>query len=181
MSVNDVADFHILRTQPDVMINTSTGKVDPDHEATRAWIDRFLKPNDSTTFEFAIEELRNPGVAIGCVGCHIAEPPTLGYMFRQEFWGRGYATEAVQGWLKAYWELPRYEIDLQSDMPESCELQWEGDIVREALVATVEAGNASSVKVMGKCGFKPTGVEEKVEDFRGPAVLVHYYLEPPAV
>ena len=85
MTLGDIAEFHVLRTQPEVMINSTTGKVDADHEATRTWINRFIHPNDSKTFSFAIEELANPGVIIGTVGAHIAEPPSLGYMFRKEF------------------------------------------------------------------------------------------------
>lgn len=179
MTADDVAEFHFLRTQPEVMIYTATGKVDIDHDATRVWLDRFIPPNDATTFQFAVEELMNPGVIIGCVGSHIAEPPTLGYMFRKEYWARGYATEAVQGWLEEYWKLPRHEIDLQSTMPENSELQWHGDVARELILATIESRNIGSSKVLAKCGFKPTGITEEVEDFRGPAVLVHHYLERP--
>lgn len=179
MTIEDTIEFHILRTQPEVMINTSTGKVDADHDATRTWINRFIEPNDSTTFSFAVEELVNPGVIVGTVGSHIAEPPSLGYMFRKEFWGRGYATEAVRRWIEEYWKLPRHDVDLQPNMPESSELHWEGETVREVLIAEVESNNAGSTRVMVRCGFKPTGTQEQVEDFRGPAVIVHYYFERP--
>lgn len=179
MTVEDVAEFHILRTQPEVMITTSVGRVDADHTVTRAWMNRFLHPNDSTTFTLAIEELENPGVIVGSVGSHTAEPPTLGYMLRKEYWKFGYATEAVQGWLKAYWKLPRREIEMQDTMPESADLQWQSNAVREVIVAMIESKNAGSIRVMEKCGFRPTGVEDKVEDFRGPAVVLHYYLERP--
>lgn len=179
MTLNDAAELHILRTQLEVMINSTTGKVDEDHDATRTWINRFIHPNDSKTFSFAIEELANPGVIVGTVGSHIAEPPSIGYMFRKEFWGKGYATEAAKRWIEEYWKLPRREIELQSEMPESSELHWEGDTVREVLIAHIEASNVGSRTVVGRCGFKPTGFEEKVEDFRGPAVIIHYFLERP--
>jgi len=179
MTADDVAEFHLLRTQPEVMIYTALGKVDEDHAATRAWIDRYLHPNDSTTFIFAIEQLSAPGVIIGLVGSHIAEPPTMGYMLRKEFWGYGYATEAVHGWLNEYWKLPRRELDLQETMLEHVQLHWQGDVVREAVFAYIESGNIGSIKVIQKCGFEPSGFEERVDDFRGPAVLIHYYLERP--
>lgn len=181
MIAEDLNDLHKLRTEPEVMINTSTGKVDPDHDATQSWMNRFLSPNDSATFQFAVEELCHPGIVIGCIGSHIAEPPTLGYMFRKDKWGIGYATEAAQGWLSTYWNLPRYEVEVQNTMPEVSELRWQGDFVREVVIAQVEAGNTSSLKVMEKCGFIKTGVEQNVEDFRGPAVLVHCYLERPYI
>jgi RimJ/RimL family protein N-acetyltransferase len=178
-TADDVAEFHLLRTQPEVMIHTSLGKVDEDHATTRAWMDRYLHPNDSITFLFAIEQLDTPGVVIGSMGSHTAEPPRLGYMIRKEFWGNGYVTEAVQGWLKEYWKLSRRELDLQDTMLEHSQLHWQGDAVREALFANVESGNAGSTNVMQKCGFKRTGFEEHVNDFRGPAVLVDWYLERP--
>lgn len=179
MTADDVAEFHLLRTQPEVMIYTASGKVDEDHTATRAWIDRHVHPNDSKTFVFAIEQLSEPGIIVGIVGSHVAEPPTLGYMLRKEFWSLGYATEAVQGWLKEYWKLPRRELEMQDTMPEHAQLHWQGDAMREAVFAYIESGNAGSIKVLQKCGFKASGFEEKVEDFRGPAVLIHYYLERP--
>jgi RimJ/RimL family protein N-acetyltransferase len=179
MAADDVAEFHLLRTQPEVMFYTSHGKVDEDHATTRAWIDRFLHPNDSTTFVFAIEQLSARGVIVGLVGSHIAEPPTLGYMLRKEFWSCGYATEAVQGWLEEYWKLPRCELDTLDTMLEHVQLHWQGDEVREAVFANIESGNTGSIKVIQKCGFKPSGFEEHVNDFRGPAVLIHYYLERP--
>jgi len=178
-TVEDVAEFHVLRTQPEVMITTSVGKVDEDHAATRAWMDRYLHPNDSKTFIFAVEQLHTPGVIVGSVGSHLDEPPTLGYMLRKEFWSYGYATEAVQGWLKEYWKLPRRELEMQDTMPEHAQLHWQGDAAREAIIACIESGNTGSTKVIQKCGFTPTGFEEHVGDFRGPAVVIHYYLERP--
>ena len=179
LTADDVAELHLLRIQPEVMIYTALGKIDEDHAATRAWVDRFLPPNDATTFLFAIEQLDTPGVIVGTVSGHIAEPPRLGYMLRKEFWSYGYATEAVQGWLKEYWKLPRRELDLQDTMLEHTQLHRQGNAVREALFANIEAGNAGSTKVIQKCGFKPTGFEEHANDFRGPAVLIDYYLERP--
>jgi RimJ/RimL family protein N-acetyltransferase len=179
LSSDDVAEAHILRTQPEVMVYTARGTIDEDQAATRTWINRYLHPNDSKTFIFAVEQLSTPGTIIGSLGCHVAEPPTLGYMLRKEFWSYGYATEAVQGWLKEYWKLPRREVDMQDTMLEDVQLHWHGDTVREALFANIESGNTGSIKVLQKCDFKPTGLEEKVEDFRGPAVLIHYYLERP--
>lgn len=178
-TVGDVAEFHLLRTQPEVMIHTSVGKVDEDYAATRAWMDRYLHPNDSKTFLFAIEQLHAPGIVVGSIGSHTAEPPTLGYMLRKEFWSNGYATEAVQGWLEEYWKLPRRELEMQDTMLEHIQLHWQGDAVREALFANVESENKGSTNIMQKCGFKPTGVEQHVNDFRGPAVLIDYYLERP--
>ena len=180
MTIEDVAEFHILRTQPEVMIRSSVGKVDADLTVTRAWLDRFVHPNDSKTCNFAIEELSNPGVILGCVGTHTGEPPTLGYMLRKEYWKYGYATEALQGWLKAYWKTPRREVEVQDMTGELyAALYREGDTEREVITAQIESKNVGSIRVVEKCGFKPSGNQAYVEDFRGPAVVVEYYLARP--
>ena len=178
ITVEDVEEFHILRTQPEVMINTTSGKVDDDRDSTRAWVDRFVSPNDATTFSFAIEELAKPGNILGTIGSHLAEPPTLGYMFRKEFWGRGYATEALKAFLIEYWKLPRRLVDLESVMPENS-ISSSGDGARELLIAEIEKSNIGSQKVLERCGFQPSGKKEDVEDWRGKAVIVQYYLERP--
>jgi len=78
---SDLADYHLLRTQADVMVWTSSGKVDIDQDATQTWMNRFLPPNDATTFCLSIEELKEPGRVIGTFGCHHMEPlPEVGYV-----------------------------------------------------------------------------------------------------
>jgi len=39
---------------------------------------------------------------LGICGVHNA--PEIGYAFCPEIWGKGFATEAVQGLIKAYWD-----------------------------------------------------------------------------
>lgn len=181
ITVEDVAEFHVLRTQPEVMIHTSSGLPDKDIDATLKWTQRFYFPNDATAFCFAIEELSDPGKIIGTVGAHEADPPTTGYMFRKEHWGKGYATEALKAFLPQYWALDRREVDVTESMPEFTSSEnGSKDIVRERLVAIVESRHAPSIKILSKCGFVPSGrVDEVDEDFRGPAKLVWYHLERP--
>jgi RimJ/RimL family protein N-acetyltransferase len=179
ITVEDVAEFHKLRTQPDVMINTSSGKVDADLDATLKWTQRFVTPNDANTFSFAVEELSNPGAIIGTVGCHQSEPPELGYMYRREYWGKGYSTEALKAWLQQYWALERKEVDLTEAMPEY-QLSKDGADVRERLSAMFAEHNKASSNVLTKCGFVASGKQEEEEDFRGHALLIWYHLERPA-
>jgi len=42
-------------------------------------------------------------VMIGSLGC--PNPGELGYVFQPSSWGRGYATEAIKGFLKAYYDI----------------------------------------------------------------------------
>ncbi|KIW20281.1 hypothetical protein PV08_00856 [Exophiala spinifera] len=168
---SDLSDFHILRTQTEVMMWTSSGKPDVDEQATQIWLNRFLPPNDATTFNFAVEELSVPGKVIGVMGCHIAEPPEVGYMFVKEAWGMGYATEAVQAWLQAYWRLPRKEVVIGDDVNDDT-------FIPETLKADVDRGNMASVRILARCGFLETS-EELIEEHGQKVNVVHLALRRP--
>ncbi len=157
---SDLADFHALRTQSEVMKWTSQAKIDVDQTATQVWLDRFLPPNEGMTFHFAVEELAVPGKVIGSLGCYIAEPPEVGYMLRTETWGKGYATEAIQRWLQAYWALPRREVVLEAEGsdPENVD---DVTVVREVLRADAESNNVASARILARCGFKVVSEEIK--------------------
>ncbi|EXJ90289.1 hypothetical protein A1O1_03388 [Capronia coronata CBS 617.96] len=169
---SDLADFHVLRTQIEVMMWTSTGKEDANQEVTQAWMNRFLPPNEATTFNFAVEELAVPGVVIGALGCHTSEPPEVGFFFRKEYWGKGYATETFQRWLQAWWELPRKEVLIDSEGEDLTAQGLDGDIdmVSEVLRADRDARNVASARLLEKFGFRPVG--EKTEEINGAVVKV---------
>ena len=177
MQTSDLENFHLLRTQIEVMRWTSTGNVDTDKEATRIWINRSLPPNDATTFNFAIEELSAPGVAIGSVGLHLFDPPECGYMLRSQYWRRGYATEAFRRWLQAWWELPRREIVIEDPNLES-ESDAEAVVVPEVLTAVIAAENAASARILEATGFRH--VSDQVVEENGASVkLITLELERP--
>ncbi len=180
MTMDDLADLHILRTQYDVMKWTSTTKVDVDHAFTTTWLERYLPPNDSRTSIFVIEELSNPGRVIGAIGSHVAEPPECGYMLRTEYWGKGYATEALRGWLQIYWELPRREVDVDDKIDDLERHVDDAGVLREVLRAEIAADNVPSGNVLEKCGFVRGGSEE-IEENGGVVKLVHFYLEKPVI
>lgn len=162
---SDLAGFHALRTQIEVMKWTTTGKTDVDQEATQIWMNRFLPPNDATTFNFAIEDRSAPGKVIGVLGCHISEPPECGYMLMQESWGKGYATEALRRWLQAWWELPRRQVVIEEAEKENSDSAVGGEdvVVTEVLKADIDANNIASARILEKCGFRRVS-EETVEE-----------------
>ena len=174
---SDLAEYHILRTQIEVMKWTTTGKVDADLEATQVWLNRFLAPNDATTFNFAVEELGAPGKAVGVVGCHILEPPECGYMLKKEVWGKGYATEALKRFLQAWWELPRNEVELDEKEPK-VEDKNAVKVVPEVLNADIVDTNYASARILEKCGFKRVS-EELIEEKGEMITLVRLELERP--
>lgn len=94
------------------------------------------------------------------MGCHDANPGTeeIGYMFLDEFWGRGYATEALKAYLDHYWSLDRKEyvrIISDGDYGEKGS-DWEDEEEVEVLRAITAVENVGSINVLKKCGFKET-------------------------
>lgn len=82
---DDIGAMHVLRTQPEVMINTAVGKIDPDVATTQSRLDLFLPPNDVKQVNCALC-LRETGGLIGMGGSHNFQGgsgwPELGYVSR---------------------------------------------------------------------------------------------------
>jgi RimJ/RimL family protein N-acetyltransferase len=108
-------------------------------------VKRIQAMTEENKFSFAIEIASDSiaadkqGSAMGFVG--ITRPPEIFYIFDENHWGRGYATEALKAFLVAYWE--RYPAGL----PDS------NDVDPNLLEAHVDDGNQASESVLVKCGF----------------------------
>ncbi len=129
---------------------------DPDLAFTKTRLDPSLPPQNraagTETYLLGVEERSNPHVLIGDMGCHDASPGNeeVGYMFLDEYWGKGYATEALNAYLEHYWSLQREVCEVDAGEGE------DGEEVPEVLRAITEAENEGSLKVLGKVGFKET-------------------------
>ncbi|KAL8825279.1 MAG: hypothetical protein Q9170_007859 [Blastenia crenularia] len=103
---------------------------------------------------FCVEELQSPSnnesptakpQVIGL--CGGTKLPEIGYMYRPSVWGRGYATEALNGFIKFYWEtFPQGHPSIEAAEE------------KEYLLATTgppdeHPNSASSMAVLKKCGF----------------------------
>ncbi|KFA65606.1 hypothetical protein S40285_04345 [Stachybotrys chlorohalonatus IBT 40285] len=153
----DLDDMHALRLQPEVMVWTIQGRPDKDLEETRKVMDRFLPPNDARDFNYAIC-LGDTGEMVGVGGVRSMEGtlgwPELGYMLRKEAWGKGYASEFVAGFLRAWWSLPRAERAIRVDR-DAIVGDDDGPVTHEHLVAITQDGNLGSQNVLRKMGMQP--------------------------
>lgn len=98
-------------------------------------------------FQFVIIRADDPAQRIiGTVGINSLTPaPSIGYGLHPDFWGLGYSTEATQGVMDAWWQLPRVKPDGQNGS---------GDGKEEMLYACCNSDNSGSMKVLEKNGFR---------------------------
>ena len=172
----DLDDLHILRTQPEVMVWTLKGEPDADIEETRKHLATRLPPNSLGKYNFSLC-LAETGEFIGLGGCHRRDGelgwPVFGYMFRKEFWGKGYGTEFLKGLLDAYWSLPRSEVELKV---ERSTVDGDGDIKTECICGITTDENRASQNVMRKSGLHLAKVFEEEDGRRkGHMVTLHGY------
>ncbi|KAI1771176.1 acyl-CoA N-acyltransferase [Hypoxylon cercidicola] len=181
LSEDDVDDIHAIHRQPEVMIYTMRGRIDDNKEVTRASMARFLPPNDLHTYSNVIC-LASTGETIGRGG--ITRPdqllgwPEVGYIFKKEVWGQGYATEFLKALVSFWWTLPRSETELGVDA-QSVDGPGEAP---EMLSAIVDKENIGSQRVLEKVGFrkfKRWTEPDNREGFSGDINLVGFVLSSP--
>ncbi|KAL7796855.1 acetyltransferase domain-containing protein [Trichoderma ceciliae] len=182
----DVNDFHLLRIQPEVMKWTSQGKPDTELEQTEKVLAKRLPgtTEGESAYEFVICWAET-GEMIGTGGSHMRAGelgwPVIGYMIRSEFWGKGLATELMSAFLKAYWALPREEVEIKVER--STVVGSENEPQPEHITAVTLDSNGPSQNVLGKLGFKLVRKFEE-EDPNAPGVnelLYGYALQRPQV
>ncbi|RYP54771.1 hypothetical protein DL768_000499 [Monosporascus sp. mg162] len=171
---DDLAGLHSVRSQPEVMVYSSAGRVDRDEAETKSRLEAELPPNDATNYDFVIC-LASTGEFLGTGGVHLGSGkgffgwPELGYMLKREHWGRGYATEFVRAFLAAWWALPRCRAEVAVDARslDAGAPMAPGAEVPEQLSALVEASNLGSKRVLGKLGFRQFAEWTQEDDREG--------------
>jgi RimJ/RimL family protein N-acetyltransferase len=159
-------DLFPMRAQQEVMMWTSQGAPDKDIEQTRSWASQRLPPHHETDFSYVVS-LIETGQVIGAGGtyrraCELGWP-AIGYAFRTEAWGKGYATEFLSAFMEVWWELPRIEASIEVDRTTLSEEEIRtssGRAIMEQCAAETIKENIGSNRVLAKAGFK------KVKEWR---------------
>ena len=125
---DDLAAMHIVLTDEQAMRYWSEGP-HADIARTREWLDSMIDapPEHSDDFVITLD-----GAVIGKLGTW--KIPEIGFIIRSDHWGRGYAAEAMQAFLKHIFESRGVEL----------------------LTADVDPRNMGSLRLLKDHGFVET-------------------------
>ncbi|KAJ5779422.1 Acyl-CoA N-acyltransferase [Penicillium paradoxum] len=148
MTMADASAIFEIRRLQDVANWLWPRAVHKDVSESEALIARktFTTPDASGAsgrqFFFVIIRTDDPSQRIiGGAGINSLVPaPSVGYNLHPDFWGKGYASEAVAGIVDAWWNLERVD-------------QMASALTKEKLFAACNKANIGSMKVLQKTGF----------------------------
>ncbi|OJD26134.1 hypothetical protein ACJ73_02489 [Blastomyces percursus] len=163
----DANDIFAIRSRMDVMKWSSTRVPDADIAATK---DHLLKVNRPDALGLTVFETSELNRAIAYIGFYKTNGKIeLGYLLHPDYWGKGYATEAVRAAIGVWWEFAAVVHQENNN----------GGAVTSpknyfVLYAVTDALNGASNRVLMKCGFKQ--VDELVDEL-GPCIMWELHKE----
>ncbi|ETS85038.1 hypothetical protein PFICI_03063 [Pestalotiopsis fici W106-1] len=167
--LTDIHVIHRMRRNPNAMKFMSTGVEIEDDPFKSVSFDRMRIMTAPGSFSFAVELLLSDGQTsgdiIGIIG--LFRPPACGYLFDEPYWGKGYATEAVEGFARGYFE--HFPEGVPGLDPAN----------RNILLAYVYEGNHASEKVLKKAGFREIRKEVGEAHTGEPVTATVFMIERP--
>lgn len=141
----DAEEGFRIWSDAEVMRYVGTGQPNATIEETRAWIGRMAAHHELHGFGFWAVVEKDSGQLVGSCGMGYQRdgglPIEFGYTLARSRWGRGYATEAASACLRYAFERLGFT----------------------ELVASVDALNVASQRVLEKIGFKYLRREQLAE------------------
>ncbi|KAK6079183.1 GNAT N-acetyltransferase [Seiridium cupressi] len=169
----DLPAYRTIRSQPAAMTSSRTGLPDFTVEQTEAKLKRLQPPYHGSHVYFGIflksSVEGSEGELIGDGGVHeFAHTetgwPEFGYKFKEEHWGRGYATEFARAFMQFWWALPRVGAQVDVALSSVGVLGKETSNpsagghttcwAREQVCAWTKIDNKASQRVLQKVGFE---------------------------
>lgn len=165
LRLEDAPDVFLMRSSTAVMTFTPSIP-ETDVEQSREWIAKCLERPNCWNFSMELlprnidDTLHKPRV-IGVIGA--IRTPEVGYMIHTDFWGKGYASEALQAFMPVFFE------------------HYSGKEIYSFAEAHVDPEHIPSRKVLEKAGFML--LEVRKQDFQSPTLGMRdtciYRLERP--
>ncbi|KAI8962731.1 GNAT domain-containing protein [Daldinia sp. FL1419] len=169
----DLEGFHALFNEPEAMALAYVGgkKAQPDMIHNAELMIQLMRPwGGNTVLDFAVLLQTSDGEEgdfIGMASITVRKNwPDLGYMLRKQYWGHGYATEAVNALLEFWWNLPRSRttIHVTRDSLGRNEINaltiGNEKLLVERIMALAESRNKASQRVLKKAGFQQIGFRD---------------------
>lgn len=159
---DDCDSYESLFCDPEVMTTFRDGNpYDRDvlkYRLSEIWVKKW---HDQNPFGF-FSVFGNEGNFLGCVVLNPAEEPgdaELGYLFLSQYWGRGFAFEAVQALIEVFVPLSQKQGYLTNGEP------------LKRIIATARTDNIASIRILEKLDMSLIKIEEKYGFLRGHYVL----------
>lgn len=150
---SDLEAYHSIRQDSEAMFAFSQSKASPDLETSRKEFEHTQFNLRTVRFGIFLKKLDgSEGELIGEGGVQIFESswPSIYYVFKKKYWGKGYATEFVKAFLDFWWHLPRENVRREM---RNLFVDDGTQKTRELLCASTK-DNEGSDKVLQKTGFK---------------------------
>ncbi len=153
LTSRDAKDLATITSRPDVARMTGSIRPDWTEADAAAWIEQG-RWRGKSGMRMAIR--LKDGTLIGKIGAGPVKDHDFGYLLAEEYWSKGYITEAARAFLSAY--TARFDV--------------------HTLTASCFDDNPASARVLKKLGFVKTDVGMAQSKARlEPAAVSHYRLD----
>ena len=147
---SDFEAYHLTLKQPEPMIAYGLDAL-PEPRIARMWFDQFQTETRVGIFLKNPDVIEGELIGEGMVYKVYNEWPRVHYVFKKEYWVKGYATEYLNAFLPAWWDLPREKTRI---FVEKISLDsHEKENATERLCAEIDKDNKGSLRVVEKTGY----------------------------
>ena len=153
----DWPEYHKMLQEEQTMINAGVGPM-LFPRAARAYFDDQREDWASLgIFARKVDDDVAEGEFIGTGGVYWSKDrlPEVCYVLKQRFWGKGRATEFLNGFLEVWWNMPRISIDMCVET-KFLDAEERG-VVPERLTVPIKLERGDSQNVVKKAGFSDRG------------------------
>lgn len=153
----DRPEYHKMLQEEKTMINAVVGPM-LISKAARAYFDDQREDWASVgIFVLKMDDEGAEGEFIGTGGVYWSKDrlPEACYVLKQKFWGKGCATEFLNGFLEMWWNMPQIKIDMCVET-KFLDAEERG-VVPERLTAPIKFERGDSQNVVKKAGFSERG------------------------